>query len=82
MLGLFCKARSEWPEPYLAASEAHELLEEIAEAAKERGIPRRTVMHSLRHALTGAESGIGMPYVVAAVERTDALTRSGCEAAS
>jgi hypothetical protein len=39
-------------------------------------------MHSLRHALTGAESGIGMPYVVAAVERTDALTRSGCEAAS
>ena len=82
VLGLFCKARSEWPEPYLAASEAQELLEEVAEAAKERGIPRRTVMHSLRHALTGAESGIGMPYVVAAVERTDALTRSGCEAGS
>jgi glutamyl-tRNA synthetase len=81
VLGLFRKARSEWPEPYLASSEAQELLEEIAEAAKELGVARRTVMHSLRHALTGAESGIGMQYVVAAVERTDALTRSGGEVA-
>jgi glutamyl/glutaminyl-tRNA synthetase len=77
VLGLFCKARSEWPEPYLVASEAHDLLEELAGQAKELGVSRRTVMHSLRHALTGAESGIGMPYVVAAVERTDALSRSG-----
>jgi glutamyl-tRNA synthetase len=78
VLALFCQARSEWPEPYLAAGEAHELLEEIAEAAKEIGVARRTVLHSLRHALTGAERGVGMPYVVAAVERTDALARCGC----
>jgi len=27
----------------------------------------------------GAERGVGMPYVVAAVERSDALVRCGCE---
>jgi glutamyl-tRNA synthetase len=78
-LNLFCTARAGWPESYLAAGEAEELLDEVAEQAKEFGISRRTVLHSLRHALTGAERGIGMRYVVAAVERSDALVRSGCE---
>jgi hypothetical protein len=79
VLGLFCELRSGWHEPYLAPSEAEELLAEVSEAAKEIGVARGTVLHSLRHALTGAERGVGMPYVVAAVERSDALVRCGCE---
>lgn len=79
VLRLFCKARAGWPEQYLAPTEAEELLGEVAGGAKEVGVPRRTVMHSLRLALTGAEAGVGMPYVVAAVERSDALARCGCE---
>jgi glutamyl-tRNA synthetase len=81
VLALFCTARAGWPEQYLAPREAEELLAEIAEQAKEVGIPRGTVLHSLRHALTGAERGVGMPYVVASVERSDALARCGCEVA-
>jgi glutamyl-tRNA synthetase len=80
VLELFCAARAGWHESYLAPSEADELLGEIAEQAKEFGVPRRTVLHSLRHALTGAASGIGMRYVVAAVERSEALSRCGYEA--
>jgi glutamyl/glutaminyl-tRNA synthetase len=79
VLGLFCKARSDWHEPYLAPKEAEELLAEVSDAAKEIGVARGTVLHTLRHALTGAERGVGMPYVVAAVERNDALVRCGCE---
>ena len=79
VLGLFCKARSGWHEPYLAPKEAEELLAEVSDAAKEIGVARGTVLHTLRHALTGAERGVGMPYVVAAVERNDALVRCGCE---
>jgi glutamyl-tRNA synthetase len=80
VLRLFCAARAGWHEPYLAPVEAQELLEELGEQAKEVGLARRTVLHSLRHALTGAEQGVGMHYVVAAVERSDALARCGCEA--
>jgi glutamyl-tRNA synthetase len=79
VLELFCRVRSGWHEPYLAPGEAEELLAEVSEAAKEIGVARGTVLHSLRHALTGAERGVGMPYVVAAVERSDALARCGCE---
>jgi glutamyl-tRNA synthetase len=81
VLKLFCRVRAGWPEPYLAPREAEELLGEVAGEAKEVGIARGTVMHSLRLALTGAEKGVGMPYVVAAVERSDALARCGCEGA-
>jgi glutamyl-tRNA synthetase len=77
VLRLFCIARAGWPEPFLAPSEAEELLGEVVDAAKELGVARRTVMHSLRYALTGSDSGVGMPYVVAAVERSDALVRCG-----
>ncbi len=82
VLRLFCTARAAWPEPYLAPAEAQELLDELAGQAKEVGLPRRTVLHSLRHALTGAEQGVGMLYVIAAVERSDALARCGAEAAA
>jgi glutamyl-tRNA synthetase len=79
VMRLFCAERAGWPEPFLAPGEAAELLGEVADAAKELGVPRRTVLHSLRYALTGSDSGVGMTYVVAAVERSDALVRCGCE---
>jgi glutamyl-tRNA synthetase len=79
VLRLFCRGRSGWHEPYLAPSEAEELLRDVAEQARELGLARGTVLHALRVALTGAEHGVGMHYVVAAIERGDALARSGCE---
>jgi glutamyl-tRNA synthetase len=79
VLALFCDVRSGWHEPYLAPSDAEEVLIEVVAKAKELGLARRTVMHALRVALTGAERGVGMHYVVAAVERREALVRCGCE---
>ena len=79
VLQLFCSAREGWHEPYMSPAEAHELLDGMVAQAKEMGIPRGTVLHSLRHALTGAEKGVGMHFVVAAVERSDARARCGCE---
>jgi glutamyl-tRNA synthetase len=81
-LGLFCAVRGEWHEPYLAPSDAEEVLREVTDRAKESGLARATVLHALRRALTGAERGVGMPYVVAAVERHEALVRCGCEVES
>ena len=66
------------PRPFLAASEAQELLGELAAKAKELGLSRPDVLHALRRALTGADKGVGMHFVVAAVERSDALSR--CDA--
>jgi Anticodon binding domain len=40
------------------------------------------VMHTLRLALTGAERGMGMHYVVAALERHEALARCSAETRS
>ncbi len=77
---LFCDVRAGWPEPYLAPSDAEEVLDEVAAKAKELGLSRRTVLHALRLALTGADRGVGLHYVVAAVERLEALTRCGGEA--
>jgi glutamyl-tRNA synthetase len=82
VLDLFCQVRAEWPEPFLAPSEAQELLGELAAKATERGLSRPTVLHALRRALTGAEKGVGMHFVVAAVERSDALARCDHETAT
>ena len=75
VLRLFCEVRAGWPEAFLAASEAQELLGELAAKAKELGLSRPDVLHALRRALTGADKGVGMHFVVAAVERSDALSR-------
>jgi glutamyl-tRNA synthetase len=76
---LFCDARRQWHEPYLAPSDAEEVLAEVVEKAKEIGLSRGTVMHGLRRALTGADRGVGMHYVVAALPLHEALIRCGCE---
>jgi glutamyl-tRNA synthetase len=77
VLSLFCEVRAGWPEAFLAPSEAQELLGELTDRAKELGLARPLVLHSLRRALTGAEKGVGMHYVVAAIDRADALARCG-----
>jgi hypothetical protein len=56
---------------------AQELLAELTGKAGELELARPTVLHALRRALTGAEKGVGMHYVVAAIERADALARCG-----
>jgi glutamyl-tRNA synthetase len=74
-LGLFREVREGWPEAFLSHHEAEELLDELRAAGAERGIGARDLLGPLRLALTGARRGVAMPYVIAAIERDDALAR-------
>jgi hypothetical protein len=42
----------------------------------EDGVPARAVKRALRRALTGRDRGVGLPHVVAAIERDDAVRRA------
>jgi hypothetical protein len=74
---LFRGLRAGWPEPYLAPDDADELLEELKRAAAAEGISVRDVLHGVRLGLTGRERGIALRYVVAAIERDDAIRGRG-----
>jgi hypothetical protein len=72
-LELFSGLRAGWPESYLAPDEADELLEELKRAAAAEDISARDVLHGVRLGLTGRERGVALRYVVAAIDRDDAL---------
>jgi glutamyl/glutaminyl-tRNA synthetase len=70
---LFRELRAGWPEPYLSADDADELLDELKRAAAAEGISVRDALHGVRLGLTGRERGIALRYIVAAIERDDAM---------
>lgn len=72
-LALFAGLRAGWPEPYLAPEDADELLAELKRAAAAEGISVRDTLHGIRVGLTGRERGVALRYVVAAIERDDAI---------
>ena len=60
----------------LAEDEAVALVERLRASATERGIGARDVLHPVRRALTGADRGLALPAVIAAIERDEALLRT------
>jgi hypothetical protein len=74
-VGLFAELRQGWPEPFLDADDAARLIAELKRRGAEASLTARQVQHAVRLALTGRERGLQLPYVVAAVEREDALAR-------
>ena len=72
----FAVLRAEWPEPFLSADDASELLQELATRCGEAGVPSRDVKRGLRRALTGRDRGVALPHVIAAIERDDAIRRA------
>jgi glutamyl-tRNA synthetase len=68
------RRRAEAPE-WLDADAAREMLAAYRAWGKERGIGARDLLMPLRVALTGREHGPELHYVLAALERPDALTR-------
>ena len=76
-LALFSELRKDWPEAYLSPSEAGELLAELRQRGEQQGVTPRQLLPALRRGLTGADHGIALPYVIAAIERSDALSRAG-----
>ena len=73
--GLFRELRSGWREAFISPDDADELIAELKERATVEGIASREVLHGLRRILTGRERGIGLRFVVAAIERDDAIER-------
>ncbi len=65
--------RAGWPEPYLAPDEADELLDELKRAGAAEDLAVRDVLHGIRLGLTGRERGVALRYVVAAIEREEAI---------
>ena len=76
-LQLFRDLRAGWPEPYLAPDDADELLDDLKRAAAAEDISVRDVLHGIRIGLTGRENGVALRYVVAAIERDDAIRGRG-----
>ena len=73
----FAVLRAEWPEPFLSADDADELLAGARDAAAPRpASPARDVKRGLRRALTGRDRGVALPHVIAAIERDDAIRRA------
>ena len=72
-LELFSELRAGWPESFLAPDEADELLDELKRAAAAEDISARDVLHGVRLGLTGRERGVALRYVVAAIDRDEAL---------
>jgi len=76
-LALFAELRRARPERFLEPAEAAALLAELRERGMEQGLPPRELLPALRRGLTGADHGIALQYVIAAIERKDALARCG-----
>ncbi len=72
----FVELRAEWPSAFLTADEASELIGDLKRRGGERGSTARDVQAALRLGLTGRQRGLGLPFVIAAVEREDALRRA------
>ena len=60
----------------LGEAEAVELVGRLRASAVERGIGARDVLHPVRQALTGADRGLALPAVIAAIDRDEALLRA------
>ncbi len=73
-VALFRDVRAGWPEPYLAPVEADDVLVELRRRGEEEGLTARELLHGVRVGLTGREHGVALRYVIAAIERSDALT--------
>jgi glutamyl-tRNA synthetase len=80
VLDLFRDVRTEWPEGFLAPDEAAEVVDEVKRRGGEAGISARDLQHALRIGLTGRERGVPLKYVVAAIEREDAVGRRAAAA--
>jgi len=75
VLAAFREARLTWPEAYLAPDEADEVIREVKRQAADEGLASAIVSRALRRGLTGCERGVALRFVVAAIERDDAVTR-------
>jgi glutamyl/glutaminyl-tRNA synthetase len=71
----FRELRSEWPGSFVTPEDADELLDALKQRGAAVGLDTRTVLHALRLVLTGRERGLQLRFVVAAIEREDALGR-------
>ncbi len=77
---LFAAVRTEWPEPFLELDDARDLIGELKRRGADASLTARQVQHAVRLTLTGRENGLQLPYVVAAIERDDALARAAATA--
>ncbi len=71
----FRQLREGWPDPFLSPEDADTLIAELKADLGGSGLSSRDVLHGLRVTLTGRERGIALRYVVAGIERSDALSR-------
>jgi glutamyl/glutaminyl-tRNA synthetase len=75
VLELFRELRTGWPEAFLSPDDADDLLAELRRRSEAAGIDPREALRVLRLALTGRDRGVALRYVVAAIERGDAIGR-------
>ena len=71
----FRTLRAGWPDPFLSPDDADTLIGELKAALAGSGLSGRDILHGLRVTLTGRDRGIALRYVVAGIERSDALSR-------
>ena len=74
-LALFRELRAERG-MWLDEAGAAELVARLRAGAAERGISARDVLHPIRKALTGADRGLALAAVIAALDRDEALLRT------
>ena len=79
---LFAELRAGWPEPFLDLDDATQLIGDLKRRGAAASLTARQVQHGVRLALTGRDRGLQLPYVVAAVERDDALGRAAATVAA
>jgi glutamyl/glutaminyl-tRNA synthetase len=72
----FREVRAAWRDPFLSPADAEALLADLTARAEADGTERRALMRGLRLVLTGRERGVPLPYVIAAIEREDAMERA------
>ncbi len=75
VLELFRELRTGWPESFLSPDDALDLLGELRKRCESAGIEPKTGLKILRRALTGRDRGVALQFVVAAIERSDAIGR-------
>lgn len=74
-------ALSRLPAEYLPSGEAREVLRQLAESAKERGIKGKSIYQPLRVALSGRDEGPELYYLVGGLGKSTILTRLEAAAA-